>query len=516
MLQAKSIFRKEINNNPYLFINFVFAFFPFSFIFGTLIVNLNLLLFCCLGIFYLRSKILTTKYDLSIKIIFLFFLVIFLSTTINVINSQYFAGDKNDLNLTRFVKSILFFRFFLFLIIIYLLNKYNILDFKYFFLTAAFASTVVCLDIIFQYIFGFNTIGFKQPIPSSGVADEAKNLSYWTSRMAFNPRNSGFFGDEYIAGGYIQRFAFFAIFFTILLFKNKNYTKFIFIVITICFFGTGILVAGNRMPLVLFIFGLLLLFLTNLKIKKILFVSLLALAIIIKIIISSSAEYKQIYHVLIYNTKSMMYLPVIKVWSQFHKVDEEFPKIKKFVFEARKVRFQPYQERLFLTAVDTWKFNKVFGNGIKSFREDCHKLRAMPDINMEETVFYMGNGNKPKGFENTVAPKMVLYFNKKNRLCSNHPHNYYFEILTETGAVGLIIISIIALFFIVFLFKNRKLIKQVNVSNFILLSAIISLILETMPLRSSGSLFTTNSATYLILIASIVLSYKKILKIKIE
>ena len=160
MFQAKSIFRREMNNNPYLFINFVFAFFPFSFIFGTLIVNLNFLLFCCLGIFYLRSKILTTKYDLSIKIIFLFFLVIFLSTTINVINSQYFAGDKNDLNLTRFVKSILFFRFFLFLIIIYLLNKYNILDFKYFFLTAAFASTVVCLDIIFQYIFGFNTIGF--------------------------------------------------------------------------------------------------------------------------------------------------------------------------------------------------------------------------------------------------------------------------------------------------------------------------------------------------------------------
>jgi len=37
-----------------------------------------------------------------------------------------------------------------------------------------------------------------------------------------------------------------------------------------------------------------------------------------------------------------------------------------------------------------------------------------------------------------------------------------------------------------------------------------------MPLRSSGSLFTTNNATYLILIASILLSYKKILKIKIE
>ena len=76
--------------------------------------------------------------------------------------------------------------------------------------------------------------------------------------------------------------------------------------------------------------------------------------------------------------------------------------------------------------------------------------------------------------------------------------------------------AIIALLFISFLFKNNKFIKQIRVENFILLAAIISLVLETQPFKTSGSLFTTNNATYLILIASIVLSYKKILKIKIE
>jgi O-antigen ligase len=160
-----------------------------------------------------------------------------------------------------------------------------------------------------------------------------------------------------------------------------------------------------------------------------------------------------------------------------------------------------------LTAIDTWKFNKVLGNGIKSFREVCHQLGEMPDINLEERVY---NNNIP------LAPEEVTYFNKKNRLCSNHPHNYYLEILTETGIVGLVIISIIALLFISFLFKNNKFIKQIRVENFILLAAIISLIIETIPLRSSGSLFTTNNATYLILIGSIILSYKTILKIKIE
>ena len=58
-----------------------------------------------------------------------------------------------------------------------------------------------------------------------------------------------------------------------------------------------------------------------------------------------------------------------------------------------------------------------------------------------------------------------------------------------------------------------KSLKKISIGNFILSSSIISLILEMQPLRSAGSLFTTNNATYLILISSIVLSYKTLLKI---
>ena len=318
MLQAKSVVRKEINNHPYLFVNPVFSFFPISFILGTLIVNLNLLLFCCLGIYYLKSKVVTTKFNFPIKIIFLFFLIIFFSTGLNLAKTLYFEGYEAG-NFVTFTKSILFFRFFLFLIIIYLLSKFNILRFKYFFLTGAFASILISLDIIYQYIFGFNIIGLKNPVP----AQEG-------TRAVSNFRNSSFFGDEYIAGGYIQRFSFFAIFSSILLFKNNNYTKFIFTLIIICVLGAGILFSGNRMPLALFILGLLLVFLFNLKIKKILFISLVALLILLKFIISSNEHINQSYAVFFHNTKSMMYLPTIKIWSQFKKVDEESSKIKNF------------------------------------------------------------------------------------------------------------------------------------------------------------------------------------------
>ena len=148
--------------------------------------------------------------------------------------------------------------------------------------------------------------------------------------------------------------------------------------------------------------------------------------------------------------------------------------------------------RIWLTAMDVWKKNKIFGNGIRSFREDCIKL--------------VGSAIYPEAGYN-LAPDTKLF--KRNRLCSNHPHNYYVEILTETGIVGLFVTLTIALLFIVFILKNFKLFKGNNIENFILLAATISLILEVFPFKTSGSVFTTNDAAYIILIASIILSHKK-------
>jgi len=461
----------KIKNNPYLLINLIFGFFPISFIVGSLIVNANLLLFCCLGIYYLKSKILTTKLSVPIKIIFLFFFIVFFSSAISFVKFLYFDG-YGDNNLSRFLKSILFFRFFLLLTIIYLLSKFDILNFKYFFYSAFFSSIIVSLDIIFQYFYGYNTIGLKN----------------------FGTRNSGFFGDEHIAGGYILRFSFFAILFTVFALKNKkNYTKFISVIIVTCVLGVGMLFSGNRMPSGLFILGLFLLFFFNVKIKKILLASLAFLLITITFIISNDVSYKNLYQSYYGQAKNVIFAQGITKWRKIEQNETEENVVRnKTIFYT--VRWESEHRRLYLTALDTWKFSKIFGNGIKSFREDCHRLRQQPDVSLEEN----------------------LYPDKKNRLCSNHPHNYYFELLTETGILGLSIVAIIGLIFIIFILKNIKLFKKINIENFILLSAILSLFLEALPLRSSGSLFTTNNATYIILIGSIVLCYKKLLKVKIE
>ena len=270
-------FKKNIN--PILLTNLIFGFFPVSFILGNLATNVNTLLFCCLGIFHLRSKILSFKFNFYIKIIFLFFFIIFFSTSISCIRSFFYDGYEY-VHLTRLIKSIMFFRFFLMLIIIYLLNEFNILNFKYFFISATFFSLLLSLDIIYQYFSGFNIIGLKGHI-------------YY---------NTGFFGDEIIAGSFIQRFSFFSIFFIAYILSNKNNARFTLTTFAICVLGVGVLFSGNRMPLILFFFGLLLTFLFRIKLKKIITAGLIVLIIIFNFIFSSNE---------IINTRFMSFLGML-------------------------------------------------------------------------------------------------------------------------------------------------------------------------------------------------------------
>ena len=258
--------------NLTLFLNLTFSFIPISFIFGNLITNINISLLSILGIFYLKSKILKVEFDRTIKIIFLFFLVIFFSTSFSFLKSFYLEGYEHS-NFIRLIKSILFFRFFLLLIIIYVLNEFRLLNIKYFFISTSFAAALVSFDIIFQHIFSFNLIGLE----------------------SYGHHNTSFFGDEYISGGYVQNFSFFLILFLTFTLKNKPKTKFILTTILICFVASSIMLSGNRMPLFLFIFGLFLLFFLNKELRKILLASLISFFILFQFIIYSGPQMKSAY-----------------------------------------------------------------------------------------------------------------------------------------------------------------------------------------------------------------------------
>ena len=448
---------KKLSIDLIFLTNIVFCFFPISFILGNFFINLNLILFCCLGFIHLRSKIFTEKLNFTLKIIFIFFLYIFFSTLFSLLESIYAEGYELK-NFSRLIKSIAFLRFFLFLLVIYLLNKFDILNFKLLFLSSFISSLVIATDVTFQYIFGFNFIGLKSLIH----------------------HNTSFFGDELISGGFIQNFSFFSILFLYNFLRNKNYyLKFILMTAGLSILATGIIVSGNKMPLILFIIGLLLIFLFSKKLRKIIIASYLVIFFILGLLMSSDKQIKSNYMSFYWNTKNLVVTLIEKV-----VVDKSEAELKE---EKESLPVHPYSlwlnvdpehygyKRIFFTALETWKLHKIIGNGIKSFREDCNRIE--------------------KG------------------MCSNHPHNYYLEVMTDLGIVGLIIVLIIALIFIVFLIKNYRNMDKINVENLILLAAIISLSMEVFPFKSSGSIFTTNNAAYIILISGIIISYKKIIKI---
>ena len=257
------------------------------------------------------------------------------------------------------------------------------------------------------------------------------------------------------------------------------------------------MLSGNRMPFVLFLFGIILTIFLNDKLRKTISAGVICLIILMQFVLSNDSMMKRVY-VSFYSNATASLINLVNFSKndpkKSNKIEEEFEVDQNRQMPDTPLNWEGFytyvspQERLIMAALETWKQNKIFGNGIKSFRIDCQELALLgPEINLQEDAIK----------------------HKKNFLCSNHPHNYYLEILTETGIVGIFVTFMIALLFVVFILKNLKLFKENNIENVILFAATISLILAVFPLKSTGSIFSTYTATYITLISSIILSYRK-------
>jgi O-antigen ligase len=155
---------------------------------------------------------------------------------------------------------------------------------------------------------------------------------------------------------------------------------------------------------------------------------------------------------------------------------------KKEIFSNVQFLRSTGHDKIYLTALNVSKMQPIFGFGLKSFRVKCW------DSFGEETL---------------KANKSGAY----NVGCSNHPHNYYLEILVEAGIVGLILIIF---FFITVLKKSLiYLFKYNNINDknkYLLLPMIIIFFMEIWPIRSSGSFFTNYNASLIWLNIAILLA----------
>ena len=132
----------------------------------------------------------------------------------------------------------------------------------------------------------------------------------------------------------------------------------------------------------------------------------------------------------------------------------------------------------YLSSIEIFKDNKLYGTGLKTFRVSCK------NVSIEK--FYKDN------------PEL------SNKKCNTHPHQYYFEILSELGLLGFVIF-ISFFFYLIFRLVNNFILSK----NLIILSTGIFFILQLMPFLPTGSFFTSFGSTIFFINLSLIYAYLK-------
>ncbi len=422
-------------------LNWLLILFPLSFVAGNTILNLNLFTFIILGLFYLTKIKINIKYNL-----------LFISQTLLILFTitLIFSSYVNNFNI---IKSILFLRFPIFIFIcIYLFKEKSFNLEKIFYYYAIFVSVIV-LDLIFQYLLGFNIIGLKQI--ETGPGDSMYLAS------------TSFFHGEKIAGSFVQNFGFFLVFVIFKIFKKNDFKAFFYQSIFISLISISIFASDQRMSLFIWVFFLLIygLFYFKTKLLPILF----SIILLNLFIFNFSSEDSIIrYSSFIDNAKtigidSAKNLNLINDKEKFNEVEGDKEKRLDYVKGSG-------HATLYASALYIWQENKIIGTGYKNFYIKC-------------------------------AEKKLLR-------CATHPHNYYLDILVSTGIVGFFIIFLFV--FLLFFKTINFLLIYINNKNFNKIDALsivfINFLMFFFPLKSSGSFFTTSNSTYMIVVLAMLLS----------
>lgn len=410
-------------------LNFIIATIPLSLILGNLATNVNIIIVCILGLYIYKKQIFEINNKIYYYLIYLFFFYLILITLIN--NFQFL--NFNSIQKDHFFKSIFYLRYLIFFLVIKTLVEKEDFDNKIFFLSCAFFSAIVSIDLVIQFLFKKNILGY--PI------------------IANKP--SSFFKEEIIAGGFIQKFSLFFIF---LLVVKKKLNSFILIIFLL--FLIPIILSGNRMPIIIYIMSILLYFLVEKKFKE----------IIITIIISSII----IFSFIKFPVSKRLHIDLNIFFKESVYMLKKAPKL--FLYnEGENIVFGGTGYLIhFNTGIQIWKNNKIFGNGLKSFRIKCT-------------------------YENYQT-------------CNTHPHNYFIELLVDVGIIGAFLIYITFIIglknFLKFYYNEKTKIQKIVGCAFFLV-----IFFEFFPFRSTGSFFTTSNSAFIFLILPIFLNIKKLKKL---
>jgi len=275
-----------------------------------------------------------------------------------------------------------------------------------------------------------------------------KNLFGTFASQIENNRISGVFGKELILGSFITKISF--ILFAINIIKKNHYYNFFLII----FFFIVVFITGERASFFLFMVGIFYSFLFFRE-KKIYFYSLIVALILLSTIIINKDSIKE--------------RMILQTFNQLYSETNTNFNVPKKLF-----LFSEGHQILIMSALNMFYQNPFIGVGPNLYRFECEN----------EKYFISG-----KNYPNFGSGRDLINH------CNTHPHNYYVQILSETGIIGFLFIFLTLIKFVHYSVKilhdqvkKKKYISQYKIFIF---SAII---INLWPFITTGNFFGSSAA----------------------
>jgi len=419
--------------------------------------------------------------DLSVSLISIIFLVliirkkeyfyfqhpfsyIFFAWSLYLILSSLFSQNL----LLSLESSLFYWRFGFFSLAVWYVISNNPLFIRYFTIVFFITYLILLVDGYIQFFTGTNILGF--PKPDYGL------------------KVSGFFGEEAILGSFLSRNLPLLLGLILLVFSR---IKYYFILVLILFIGSAVLifVSGERTSFFYIILTIIIMLFT--KKNKAIFITATILSFsIITLIIFTNDKVKTR---MIDYTISQFYIDhdTLKKNNIAEATDKKIN--SKFSFFGNKIKIFSIQHHVvYASAFKMFLDHPLIGIGPKMFREICKESRYK--VYAKDILGYSVNEDQ------TITG------------CQSHPHNTYFQLLSETGVIGFLPIFIAFLFVCVILIIHFwKIIRRKEgiLSDF-QLCLYTSVLISLWPFVPTGNLFHNwTSIIYFLPIGFIIQTYNK-------
>ena len=372
---------------------------PILLISGPFLSDLAISILAVSSLFIIKEK----------KYYFNYFILFFIFFWLIILTSSFLSEN----NFTDLKNSVFYFRFALFSLCVWYLLEKNKNILKYIYFVLIFSFSILIFDSIFQYINGYNIFNME---------------------IIVENRISSFFGEELKMGGYFMRISPFLIGLSFFFFNKKKHQKLLPIsIIYILLIQITIFLSGERTSFFLFTFTIILFIIFLHEFKKTRFFLLIIYLVSFSFLITSDTPYK----------KRLIDFTIEQ--SNINKGTQ-----KKFIFSEQ------YNEH-YRSAWNIFLDNKIFGVGVKKFREVCK------------------------------VPK----YNYSRLTCSTHPHNLPLQLISETGIFSFCIYLIINIFVWYLLLKSLflKLGSRKKFLNNFQISLLINIAILIWPLAPNGNFF---------------------------